>query len=193
MVAPSPVTVYSTQTCPWCDRTKEYLSSRNVPFVDKDVSSDMDAAREMVQISGQQGVPVVATEHEVVVGFDQLRLARIAARFAGTKRPAFGVLGANAEDYFGRHPEKAPAGEVEVRGVFVGRVKPRSVADRGGIQAGDVIQAFANKRVRDMHGLDALMESVKAGETVNVRVLRGAEDVNLELDFATSGAADAEA
>ncbi len=192
MAAPSPVTVYSTQTCPWCDRTKEYLTSRNVPFVDKDVSADMDAAREMVQISGQQGVPVVATEHEVVVGFDQLRLARIADRFAGPKRPAFGVLGANADDYFSRHPEKAPEGEADIRGVFVGQVKPNSVGAQAGIQPGDVIQALANKRVRDMRGLDSLMESVKTGDTVSVRVLRGEEDVNLQLDFGIPDAPDAE-
>ena len=61
------VTVYSTTTCPWCDRTKEYLRSKNVPFKDVDVSADIDAAREMVRISGQQGVPVVATDQEVIV------------------------------------------------------------------------------------------------------------------------------
>ncbi len=177
------VIVYSTETCPWCDRTKEYLKSRNVPFIEKRVDADMDAAREMVQISGQQGVPVVATEREVVVGFDQLRLARIADRFSGPKRPAFGVLGANAEDYFARHPEKRPDAETDIKGVFVGQVKPNSVAARAGIQPGDVIQAMANKRVRTMHAMDALMESVKAGDTVSVRVLRGTEDVNLTLDF----------
>ena len=177
------VTVYSTRTCPWCDRTKEYLRSRNVPFKDIDVSTDMNAAREMVQISGQQGVPVVATDQEVIVGFDQLRLARIADRFSGNKRPAFGVLGANADDYFARHPEKAPANDTDIKGVFVGQVKPNSVAHKAGIQPGDVIQALANKRVRNMSTLDQLMSSVKAGDQVTARVLRGGEDVNVTLDF----------
>ena len=193
MVAPQPVVVYSTQTCPWCDRAKQYLQSRNVPFIDKDVSTDMDAAREMIQISGQQGVPVIATDQEVIVGFDQLRLARIADRFSGPKRPAFGVMGANADEYFARHPDKAPGGETDIRGVFVGQVKPRSVADRAGIQPGDVIQAVANKRVRDMRGLDQIMESVKAGDSVSVRVLRGADDVNLQLDFTVASTVDAQA
>lgn len=177
------VTVYSTPTCPWCDRTKEYLRSRNVPFKDVDVSRDIDAARQMVQISGQQGVPVVATDQEVIVGFDQLRLARIADRFTGNKRPAFGVLGANADDYFARHPEKAPSGDTDIKGVFVGQVKPHSVAQKAGIRPGDVIQALANKRVRNMSTLDQLMSSVKAGDHVSVRVLRGTEDVNVTLDF----------
>jgi glutaredoxin 3 len=179
------VTVYSTRTCPWCDRTKEYLRSRNVPFKDVDVSADINAAREMVEISGQQGVPVVATDQEVIVGFDQLRLARIADRFSGNKRPAFGVLGANADDYFARHPEKMPNGEADIKGVFVGQVKPNSVAHKAGIQPGDVIQALANKRVRNMTSLDQLMSSVEAGDHVSVRLLRGAEDVNVTLDFST--------
>src|SRR4051812_29288168 len=108
MTETAPVTVYSTPTCPWCDRAKEYLTSRGVPFVDKDVSADMDAAREMIQMSGQQGVPVISTDSEVIVGFDQIRLSRIADRFSGPKRPPFGVLGANAEDFFARHNELIP-------------------------------------------------------------------------------------
>jgi glutaredoxin-like YruB-family protein len=183
------VTVYSTPTCPWCDRAREYLRSRNVPFRDVDVSKDMDAAREMIQLTGQQGVPVIATDHEVIVGFDQLRLARIADRFSGPKRPAFGVLGANADDYFSRHPDKKPLTEEDVKGVYVGQVKANSVAQRAGIRVGDIIQAVANKRVRNMAALDQIMSSVKAGEHVSARVLRGSDDVNVTLDFSTPGQA----
>jgi glutaredoxin 3 len=182
------VTVYSTPTCPWCDRAKEYLRSRNVPFRDVDVASDIDSAREMVQISGQQGVPVIATDQEVIVGFDQIRLARIADRFSGAKRPAFGVLGANAEEYFGRHPEKRPMVDDDIKGVYVGQVKPNSVAAKAGIQFGDVIQAVANKRVRNMTALDQIMSSVKQGDVVTARVLRGTEDVTVTLDFGSKSA-----
>src|SRR4051812_41232481 len=103
----STVTVYSTPTCPWCDRAKQFLKSRNVPFVVKDVSSDYSAAMEMVRRSGQQGVPVITTDDDVIVGFDQVRLAKIADKFAGPKRPPLGVLGANAETYLQKHPEAA--------------------------------------------------------------------------------------
>jgi len=185
------VTVYSTPTCPWCDRAKEYLKSRSVPYTEKDVSRDYAAAQEMVQISGQQGVPVIATDSEVIVGFDQIRLARIADRFAGPKRPPFGVLGANAEDYFARHPELAPGSETDIRGVYVGKVKPGSVAAKAGMQPGDVIQALANKRVRNMHMLDQLVETMRLGDEVSVRVLRNGEDVNLTLNFGESASAPA--
>jgi len=183
MADTAPVTVYSTPTCPWCDRAKEYLTSRGVAFVEKDVSTDMEAAREMMQMSGQQGVPVISTDSEVIVGFDQIRLSRIADRFSGPKRPPFGVLGANAEDFFARHKELIPVGETTVHGVYVGKIKPGSVAERSGMRQGDVIQALANKRVRGMSGLDQLIESVRTGDQVSVRVMRNGEDVNLTLDF----------
>jgi glutaredoxin-like YruB-family protein len=190
MAETAPVTVYTTPTCPWCDRTKEYLSSRNVPYVVKDVASDYDAAVEMVQRSGQQGVPVTIAGNDVIVGFDQVRLARLAERYAGPKRPALGLLGANASDYFARHPESAAAfGEAPTSGVYVGQVRPNSVAARAGIRPGDVIQAAANKRVRDMRALDQIIESVKAGDAISVRLLRGGEELTLTLDFTPQGGA----
>ncbi len=179
----SPVTVYSTDTCPWCDRTKEFLTSRNVPFVDKNVAQDMGAAVEMVRRSGQQGVPVVATEDEVIVGFDQVRLARLAERYAGPKRPAFGVLAADATDYFARHPEAAPANNQVKGGVYVGRIRSGTVADKAGIQAGDIITGFAGKRVKNLAGLDQLVESVQPGDAVSVALLRDGEERKLTLQF----------
>ena len=47
------ITVYSTPTCPYCHQAKQYLTSRQVPFVDKNVAADSRAAEEMVQRSGQ--------------------------------------------------------------------------------------------------------------------------------------------
>jgi hypothetical protein len=64
---------------------------------------------EMIRRSGQQGVPVVATEDEVILGFDQVRLKRLADKLAAPKRPPLGVLAADAEEYLSRHPEKAAA------------------------------------------------------------------------------------
>ncbi len=68
------VIVYSTPTCPWCSAVKEYLHTRGVPFDDIDVSVDMTRAMEMVQKSGQQGVPVVDIDGEIIVGFDRSRI-----------------------------------------------------------------------------------------------------------------------
>ncbi len=75
------VTVYSTPTCPYCDLAKEYLSNKNVDFVSYDVSQDQARAEEMVQKSGQMGVPVIVVEkdgqEEVIVGFDEGKLSTL--------------------------------------------------------------------------------------------------------------------
>jgi glutaredoxin-like YruB-family protein len=68
------VIVFSTPSCPWCTRVKQYLRSLQVPFRDVDVSRDQAAAREMIKKSGQEGVPQLWIDGRVVVGFDQGRI-----------------------------------------------------------------------------------------------------------------------
>ena len=71
------VVVYSTPTCPYCKRAKDYLSRKGVPFVEHNVAQDRDAAKEMIKKSGQMGVPVITIDGEVVVGFNQILLDRL--------------------------------------------------------------------------------------------------------------------
>jgi glutaredoxin 3 len=68
------VKVYSTPTCPWCIRVKQFLKDNNIPFEDIDVSSNQLVAQEMVQRSGQMGVPVLDINGQIIVGFDKERI-----------------------------------------------------------------------------------------------------------------------
>jgi glutaredoxin-like YruB-family protein len=68
------VTVYTTPTCSWCQAVKQHLSAHSVLFEEVDVAADMQRAREMVEKSGQYGVPVVDIDGEIVVGFDRGRI-----------------------------------------------------------------------------------------------------------------------
>ncbi|NMB17116.1 MAG: glutaredoxin family protein [Firmicutes bacterium] len=68
------VTVYSTSTCPWCDRAKDYLRSKNIDFKELDVANDSQAMGEMIRLSNQMGVPVITVDEEVIVGFNRQRL-----------------------------------------------------------------------------------------------------------------------
>jgi len=68
------VKVYSTPTCPYCVTLKEFLKEHNVEFEDIDVSSDREAAEEMIKKSGQMGVPVADINGEIVVGFDKEKI-----------------------------------------------------------------------------------------------------------------------
>lgn len=73
------VTVYSTPSCPWCSRAKAYLKQIGQDYQDKDVSVDISAAREMVKMSGQMGVPVLSIDGSIVVGFDKKRIDELLA------------------------------------------------------------------------------------------------------------------
>ena len=65
------IIVYSTPTCHYCKLAKGYLKSKNMPFKDIDVSQDRAAAREMIEKSGQMGVPVIEIDGVLTVGFNQ--------------------------------------------------------------------------------------------------------------------------
>lgn len=68
------VKIYSTPTCPWCIRAKQFLKENNVEFQNIDVSGDQQAVDELMQKSGQMGVPVLDIEGEIIVGFDRERI-----------------------------------------------------------------------------------------------------------------------
>jgi len=68
------VTVYSTPTCSWCQAAKDHLSQHGIAFEDVDVQANTDRAREMIEKSGQYGVPVLDIDGEIVVGFDRARI-----------------------------------------------------------------------------------------------------------------------
>ncbi len=68
------IIVFSTPSCPWCVRVKQYLMSKKLPFKDIDVSRDQAAANEMIKKSGQQGVPQLWVNGGVVIGFDQQKI-----------------------------------------------------------------------------------------------------------------------
>ncbi|MGM0366139.1 MAG: glutaredoxin family protein [Actinomycetota bacterium] len=65
------IIVYSTETCPFCKKTKDYLKSRGVNFDDIDVALERERLEEMIEKSGQMGVPVIDINGKVIVGFDQ--------------------------------------------------------------------------------------------------------------------------
>ncbi len=69
------VAVYSTPACPWCHIAKEFLKENNVKFEDIDVSQDREAAMEMIEKSGQRGVPVIEIDGEMIAGFDKEKIS----------------------------------------------------------------------------------------------------------------------
>ncbi len=75
------VTVYSTPTCGYCTMAKDFLQEKGVEYTEVDVSVDQQKAQEMVEKTGQMGVPVIIIkkdgQEEVLVGFDQVQLTNL--------------------------------------------------------------------------------------------------------------------
>ena len=70
------VKIYTTSTCPWCKKTKEFFKANKVKFTEIDVGSNQKAAKEMTKKSGQMGVPVVDIDGEIIVGFNETKLRK---------------------------------------------------------------------------------------------------------------------
>ncbi len=71
------VTIYSTPTCQFCNMAKAYLREHNIPFTDYNVAENVEKRMEMVELTGQMGVPVIKIGDEVIIGFNQPRIAEL--------------------------------------------------------------------------------------------------------------------
>lgn len=71
------VTIYSTPTCSFCSMAKDFFKEKNVEYTEHDVSTDAGKRQEMIEKSGQMGVPVIFVEDEMTVGFDKTKLSEM--------------------------------------------------------------------------------------------------------------------
>ena len=68
------VTVFSTPTCPWCVKAKEFLKENNIEFEDVNVAEDQEKAQYIIEKTGQMGVPVIEIDGEFIIGFNEAAL-----------------------------------------------------------------------------------------------------------------------
>ncbi len=73
----STVTIYSTPTCVYCNMAKNFFKANGIEYAEHNVASDLEKRKEMIDMTGQMGVPVINTGKEVIVGFDEERLRTI--------------------------------------------------------------------------------------------------------------------
>jgi glutaredoxin 3 len=71
------IILFTTPSCSYCRKAKQYLRQRQVPFKDVDVSRDSAAARDMIRRSHQQGVPVIDIGGKIIVGFDRPKIDKL--------------------------------------------------------------------------------------------------------------------
>ena len=65
------IKVYSTDSCPWCEKAKQYLKSKGIDYIEVNVGEDMEGREEMIKLSNQTGVPVININGVIIVGFDK--------------------------------------------------------------------------------------------------------------------------
>lgn len=71
------VTIYSTPTCGFCHMAKQWMDENNISYKDNDVTTSQSLVQEMVEKSGQMGVPVIEIEDKILVGFDKHRMEEL--------------------------------------------------------------------------------------------------------------------
>ena len=69
------VTMYTTPTCHFCHMAKEFLKEKGIEYTDYNVAEDADKRQEMIERSGQMGVPVIFVKDEMLIGFDKSKLS----------------------------------------------------------------------------------------------------------------------
>ena len=74
------VTLYTTPTCAYCTKAKQFFRDQRVPFTEYNVAQDQRRAEEMMRKSGQMGVPVIDVHGKIIVGFKQVEIERALRR-----------------------------------------------------------------------------------------------------------------
>jgi S1-C subfamily serine protease len=140
-----------------------------VSFVEKNVAADHQAAMQMVKVSGQQGVPVITVDGQVVVGFNQPRLRQLIQQ-ARQAKPKLGASIADASSQVQKHPG------IPSSGAYIGRVRPGSPAERAGLRPGDVIVALGGHPVVQAKDVHRLVQEMPKGRDVSLTYVRGGNE-----------------
>jgi glutaredoxin 3 len=160
------VKVYSTPTCGYCNMAKKYLQEKGIAYKEYDVSVDAEAAREMVNLTGQMGVPVITVDNEVIVGFDRPLLDKLLASGGNGNGNGYKAsLGLSVADA-SKLAQKT--GLPPIFGAFVGRVQPGSPGEKAGLQPGDIVTEINMQPINNASDLENKVASMTRGSKVTI-------------------------
>lgn len=145
---------------------KQFLSQRGVSYEERDVSRNQAYARELVNNTGQMGVPVAVFDGEIVVGFDQQRLEQLVSGRPKAKRPSFGASIADASRI------TAKQGTGLASGAYVGGVKQGSAAQRIGLKRDDIITRINKQDISNAGDLERIVSGMQEGQRILVEFTR---------------------
>lgn len=144
-------------------------------YSEYDVSRDRAAAQEMVDLTGQMGVPVTVIDGQPVIGFDRVRLQALLAGGDGNKPLRFGLKIADAD----RVAQKT--GTIPVFGALVGGVSPGSLGEKAGLKTGDIVTEVNMRRISNAADLEKALAGLRPGGIVTFIFLRSNEKRKSEI------------
>ncbi len=71
------VSIYSTPTCHFCQMAKAFFKENNISYTEYNVASDLERRKEMIEFTGQMGVPVIRIDDSLIVGFNKPKVAEL--------------------------------------------------------------------------------------------------------------------
>ena len=143
---------------------KEFLSQKGVSYKEYDVSLDQNAARELVNRTGQVGVPVTIIDGQTSIGFDRGKLEQILSQ---EQRPSLGASIADASKI------TAKQGTGITLGAYVGKIRPNSLAERLGLAVGDIITEVNMQSIANADDLERAISKLSKGSRISLVLIRG--------------------
>ncbi len=143
-----------------------------VQYREFDVSQDQQAAREMVDLTGQMGVPVIVINGEYIIGFDRQRIVQLVD--AGKNAPPkirFGLKIADAQKMLAAN----------AAGAVIGDVAPGALGEKAGLKTGDIITRINDHNINGVTDAENILTSVKPGDIITFIFLRGGQPGKSEI------------
>ena len=149
-----------------------------VKYQEKDVSRDRAAAQEMINLTGQMGVPVIVIDGEQIIGFDRQRIQELIAALKqpGSSQPVrFGLRIADAQKV------TPQTGAVAITGAIIGEVAPGALGERAGLKTGDIITQLNRQFITNAADMEHALVGIKPGDIVTILFMRGGEPGKSEI------------
>ncbi|MFC2047460.1 PDZ domain-containing protein [Chloroflexota bacterium] len=150
---------------------KEFLSQKGIRYKEYDVSLDRNAASELVNRTGQMGVPVTIIDGHTIIGFNRAQLEQVLSK---GQQPSLGATVADASKI------TAKQGTGITFGAYVGKVKPNSLAERLGLAAGDIITEANMRRIANADDIGSTLAKMSKGSRISLVVIRGSKGFTTE-------------
>ena len=150
---------------------KEFLSQNRIRYKEYDVSVDHDAARELVNRTGQMGVPVTIIDGQTIIGFNRAQLEQVISQ---ERRPSLGAAVADASKI------TVKRGTGITLGAYIGKVRPRSLAERLGLAVSDIITEVNMQRIANADDIEKAFSKLSKGSHISLVIVRGNKELTTE-------------